>query len=211
MPSRTPLLFRIGGRHLPRPCREPGIFLKRIQWPTGPLGECYDGGVTLRNRLSRWLRRMSYLWSPRHRHSCLKCGFLSFDRREASSDVRFTVAAKGTASWFLNENAVDCYKRLWLSEFSQGAELAIYEANRPRFHCAGFVTHLAGRSPEQHLKLEDENREFRRKLILSLIPITIPPLIVLLTSIWGGLKLAVLTGVVALIGAVGAAVGLRHH
>jgi hypothetical protein len=161
--------------------------------------------------LSRKLRRMFYLWSPWRRHSCLKCGFLSFDGREASSDVRFTVAAKGTASWFVNENAVDCYKRLWIREFAQGADLAIYEANRPRFHCAGFIRHLAGRSPEQHLKLEDEKREFRRKLALSLIPVTIPPLIALLTSVWGGLKLAVLAGVVALIGAVSAAVALRHH
>ena len=151
---------------------------------------------------------MSYLWSPWHRHSCLKCGFLSFDGGEASSDVRFTIEAKGAASWFSNENAVDCYKRLWLWEFAQGADLAFHEANRPRFHCVGFCRHSHGRSPEQHLKLEDEDREFRRKLSLVLIPVTIPPLIALVTGVWGGLKLAVLAGLVALIGA---ALGLRHH
>ncbi len=149
---------------------------------------------------------MLHLRAPWRRHSCLKCGFLSFDGREASSDVRFTIEAKGTAGWFSNENAVDCYKGLWLWEIARGADLAFYEGNRPRFHCAGFVTHLAGRSPEEHKKLEDESREFRRKLIL----VAIPSLITLLTSILGGLKLAALVGLVALI-ALGAALGLRHH
>jgi hypothetical protein len=34
------------------------------------------------------------------------------------------------------------------------------EANRPRFHCEGFYRYSPGRSPEAHLKLEDERRAY---------------------------------------------------
>jgi len=159
--------------------------------------------LKLRNRLSHWFQRASYLWSPRRRNSCLKCGFLSFDGSEASTDVRLTVAAEGHAGWFVNESAVDCSKHLWSWE-GDGPSVAIHEANRQRFHCVGFRRHSPGRSPQDHLKLEDEDREFRRKVIL----VVVPTLITLLGGLLVGLKLALGVGVVAL---VGLWAGLRHH
>jgi hypothetical protein len=35
--------------------------------------------------------------------------------------------------------------------------------------CRGFRRHLPGRSPSDHLKLEDENRQFRRQLLIAIV------------------------------------------
>ena len=158
----------------------------------------------LRRRLPHWLGRASHLY--RNRHSCLDCGFLSFGGDEASKDVRMIVAAKGEAGWFRkeNEDAVDCYKHLWFWEIGDGPTVAIHEANQPRFHCSGFHRHVPGRPPEQHLKLEDEDREFRRRFILVLVP----PLTAVLGGLFVGLKLALGAAVIAL---VGLWAGLKHH
>jgi hypothetical protein len=160
--------------------------------------------VKLRSRLSHWHRRASWLWSPRNRHSCLKCGFLSFDGGEASTDVRSTIAAEGQTGWFVKENAVDCYKHLWFWEIGEGPYVAISEANRSRFHCVGFHRHVPGRSPQEHIKLEDEDREFRRRFVLVLVP----PLTAVLGGLVVGFKLALGAAVVAL---AGLWAGLKHH
>jgi hypothetical protein len=161
----------------------------------------------LRRRLSHWRRRVSWLWLRRNRHSCIKCGFLSFDGGEASTDVRLTVAAEGKTGWFVKEqeDAVDCFKHLWSREiYGYGPDTAIFEANRPRFRCAGFHRHVPGRPPNEHLKLEDEDREFRRKFILVLVP----PLIAVLGGLVVGFKLALGAAVIAL---AGLWAGLKHH
>ena len=121
-----------------------------------------------RFRWSSRLRRWWYKWSPKNRHSCLKCGFLSFDGKEASADVRRTIAAAGTDGWFIEEDAVSCFKERWYWD-GDPAAVAIHEANKPRFNCVGFHRHSPGRSPQDHLKLEDEARDFHRKFILALL------------------------------------------
>jgi hypothetical protein len=156
--------------------------------------------------LSRWFRQAPDRWL-RNRHSCLNCGFLSFDGDEASTDVRRTVAAEGKAGWFRREEEddVDCYKHLWSWESGGGPQLIIYEANRPRFHCVGFHRHVPGRSPQDHLKLEDEAREFRRRFILVLVP----PLIAVIAGLVVSLKLALGAAIIALVAGLWA--GLKHH
>lgn len=126
---------------------------------------------------------MFYLGSPRHRHSCLKCGFLSFDGGEASYDTRATIAARGGAGWFVKKGAVYCFKKKWLLDVNDADDIAINECNRPRFYCSGFRSHSAGRTPEQHQKLEDEDREFHRRLMLAALAA-----IVALVVGWLGLK-----------------------
>jgi hypothetical protein len=82
--------------------------------------------------------------------------------------------------------------------------VAIYEANQPRFHCLGFHRHVPGRSPQDHLKLEDEAQEFRRRFILVLVP----PLVAVLGGLVVGFKLALSAAVIAL---AGLWAGLRHR
>lgn len=157
-------------------------------------------------RLSWWLKRAS--GRLRGRRRCLDCGFLSFDGDEASKDVRLTVAAEGKAGWFRKEEEddVDCYKRLWSRElYGYGPDLAISEANRTRFRCVGFHRHVPGRSPQDHLKLEDDEREFHRKLVL----VVVPPLIAVLSGLLVSLKLALGAAIIAL--AAGLLATLKHH
>jgi len=156
-------------------------------------------------RLSRWLKRP--LDRLRNRHSCLNCGFLNFDGDEASTDVRAIIAAKGQAGWFRKEEEddVDCYKHLWFWDVGGGPDLIIYEANRPRFRCVGFHRHVPGRSPQDHLKLEDEEREFHRRLVL----VVVPPLIAVFAGLLVSIKLALGAALIALVA--GLWVGLKHH
>jgi hypothetical protein len=99
------------------------------------------------------------------------------------------IAAKGSCGWFVKQDAVDCFKRLWLWDCDPPDAVAIRECNQRRFHCSGFRRHRPGRSPEQHLRLEDEDRDFHRKLIQTAI-----------------------TAILAFIGAVlGAWLGVKYH
>lgn len=169
--------------------------------------------VNLRAQLSRrlkWLsNRWKWEWSPRQRHSCLKCGFFSVNRAEAGTDVRILVAARGEAGWFTKETVINCYRSLWFWEV--GDDVVVDEANKPRFSCRGFRRHTPGRSPEWHLDQDDKDREFRQKLVLVIAPSVVAPLFALLGNLLGGLKLALSAGAIALIGAVVAFLGLRHH
>lgn len=79
---------------------------------------------------------------------------------EATPDVRRLVAADGKAGWFEREDSINCYRRLWDFEGTGAVDAITYEANRPRFHCAGFYRHSHGRTPKEHLTLEGERRGF---------------------------------------------------
>lgn len=155
-------------------------------------------------RLSRWLKRASDRLRGRHR--CLDCGFLSFDGHEASLAVQCIISAGGKAGWFSKEkeDAVDCYKRLWFWDVGGGLDVIIYEANRRRSRCRGFHRHVPGRSPQDHLRLEDEERDFRRRLVL----VVVPALIAILGGLLVSIKLAIGAAIIAL---VGFWAGLRHH
>jgi hypothetical protein len=113
------------------------------------------------------VRRFVYLYGPTYRCCCLKCGFLAFKEEEASEEARRIVAAGGSAGWFTEEDAVRCHKRLWNWEDDAPINVVIFEANRRRFTCRGFHHYSPGRSPREHLKLEDERRDFFRKAILA--------------------------------------------
>ena len=120
--------------------------------------------ITLRSSLRRF--RYRYL----RRRTCLDCGFLAFaDGAEADQSVRRTVAAKGSAGWFQDEGAVNCFRHLWNWEDDAPINIIVYETSVPRTSCSGFHWHSPGRSPKEHMTLEDERRSFRRQLRLALL------------------------------------------
>jgi len=107
---------------------------------------------------------------------------------EVNADYRRTIAVEGKAGWFADGITINCYKGLWYWD-EDSFSVITFEANRSRFRCVGFRRHLPGRSPQQHLGIEDEGRAFRKQVWLALLPF-----------------------VGALAGAViGAWVSLRHH
>lgn len=115
-------------------------------------------------KTARFLKRFWY----RHRRTCLGCGFLGFaDGAEAGASARALVAAEGLAGWFTEEAAVNCHKHLWDWEDDGPINIIVYETNRLRYRCRGFLRYAPGRSPEGHFKLEDEQRSFRRQVILA--------------------------------------------
>ena len=141
-----------------------------------------------RERLRWRLRRVKYRWVHQWSHFCLDCGFLTVSGREADADDRRTIAAEGKVGWFGKDVNIDCYKHLWYWD-GDPASVVIHEANRPRSRCVGFRRHKPGRSPQQHIALEDEGSAFRKQVLLALLPF-----------------------VGALAGAlIGAWVSLRHH
>jgi hypothetical protein len=85
---------------------------------------------------------------------------MAFEGTEATAHVRDIVGAEGKGGWFSTEAPVHCYKNLWRSGEESAYNVIIYEANQRRPSCNGFYQWAPGRSPEDHLKLEDERRTF---------------------------------------------------
>lgn len=132
-------------------------------------------GVKVR-KVGLWVKRhVPWAWRfwRRNRRTCLGCGFLGYEGGEAKQGVRQTVAAGGSSGWFENDGAVNCYKGFWSWDGMEAGlpayEVASDEAHSLRYRCPGYFPYVAGRGPLEHLKLEDERREFRRKLHIWLL------------------------------------------
>ena len=115
-----------------------------------------------------WLRRLTYRLRYRRR-TCLECGFLAFDDgSEIAQGARWTIAAKGSDGWFTKEDAVNCFKHLWDWRDDSAFNIIVHEANRVH-RCASFLRYAPGRSPKEHMALEDEHRSFRQQFLLALL------------------------------------------
>jgi hypothetical protein len=73
------------------------------------------------------------------------------------------------AGWFTTEDAVDCYKNLWNWEDDAPINIIIDETSRLRYGCRGYHKWTPGRSPADHLKLEDERRSYRYQFRLAIL------------------------------------------
>jgi hypothetical protein len=107
------------------------------------------------------------LW-PKPR-TCLDCGFLTrLEGQEATPSARLTIHMEGSDGWFpgADEAHADCAKGFWRWDTSP-FEVIIHEAKKSRNRCPGFMRYSPGRSPESHLKLEDEQRTFRHQKLLA--------------------------------------------
>ena len=105
---------------------------------------------------------------------------------EADAEDRRLIGSEGKAGWFGKDVNIDCYKHLWFWE-EDPALVVIHEANQPRFRCVGFYRHLPGRSPQQHLAIEDERRAFFRQAWLALLPF-VGALLGALIGAWASLR-----------------------
>src|SRR5262245_24515962 len=87
----------------------------------------------VRNRLRRW-----------RGHTCLDCGFLSFDEdQEVPESDRRLIAAKGTAGWWTETPPFDCAKHMWDWEIGGSRfDVVTSEANYTRYGCTGFRAHV---------------------------------------------------------------------
>ena len=121
----------------------------------------------------RWKRARFVRFLDRS-HYCVDCGFLAWakDGSEATAIVRRTVAAGGSAGWYTPEGCVDCSKSLWFWEDDSDFGIVIAETSKAR-KCSGFLRYVPGRSPADHLKLEDEQRAFRRQILLASLGATL--------------------------------------
>lgn len=119
--------------------------------------------VGVLSRLRSRYRTFRYSHGGRYRNHCLKCGFLAFnDGGEAPVWARDYLAAEGKAGWFSEQAPVGCHKNMWVYE-DDPFNVLIFEANRARPSCDGFHPWVPGRSPVDHLKLEDERRTFKHQ------------------------------------------------
>jgi hypothetical protein len=127
--------------------------------------------ATLRKKVWRILR--SAPASVRHPKgmTCLDCGFLAFADWEVSTANRVLLFARGQAGCPpLNE--LRCTKQLWvdydLTYFGGSTEGLFDELQRRRRPCVGFLRYRPGRSPREHLDLEEKKQARQERLLDTL-------------------------------------------
>ena len=108
--------------------------------------------------------------------TCTDCGFLAFGDNEVDAASRIQLVSGKNLASGLPEPVQKwrCARNLWQWELDYVApnwEAVLSEANADRRGCPGFLRHSPGRSPAEHFQLETENKEFRRKLVLGLLPL----------------------------------------
>ena len=109
------------------------------------------------------------------RRTCAQCGFLAYGEGEASHHDRVRLGG-GYGSGVSPSGPAErwkCAKGLWLWElvYVQPDWGVIFdEVTKDRRGCGGFRRWRPGRSPAQHVELEDKSVDFRRQLILAVMP-----------------------------------------
>jgi hypothetical protein len=123
----------------------------------------------------RWWRKRRQWLKLRSVRTCTNCGFLAFGDNEADAASRIQLCTEGKYSGLPEPvEKWRCARKLWKWELDYVApnwEAVLSEANADRRGCPGFFRHSPGRSPAEHLQLENGATEFRRKLMLGLLPL----------------------------------------
>jgi hypothetical protein len=104
----------------------------------------------------------------------LDCGFFSRGRFEVNLDDRVILHCRGKmAEWFSDPGSFGCSKGLWFTLGDHDPNVILLDqVEQPRSilvfrPCQGFLLHVPGRSPAEHLKLEDESRQFTRQFLIA--------------------------------------------
>ena len=103
--------------------------------------------------------------------TCLDCGFLALTDGEVRTADRVQLWANGEAG-HPPLNKLRCIKKLWvdydLTYFEDSRQGLFDELQQRRRPCVGFLRYRPGRSPKEHLELEDKKRETREKIIIAI-------------------------------------------
>ena len=121
-----------------------------------------------------WWRIRRKLVKLKPRRTCTDCGFLAFGSEEATSADRIAIDQDGSLGLRGPVGNWCCARKLWDWELHYGApnwDAVFGEANFDRRGCRHFMRWDPGRSPAEHLQLEREKVEFRRKLWLGFLPL----------------------------------------
>ena len=121
-----------------------------------------------------WWRIRRQLLKLKPKRTCTDCGFLAYSDQAASFEdrARFDEEDHGSPpgpveNWRCARDLWDwglyCTQPNWKTVYS--------EATWDRRGCSGFMKWDPGRTPAQHFDLAKDRTEFRRKLILALLPL----------------------------------------
>jgi hypothetical protein len=106
--------------------------------------------------------------------TCLNCGFLALADGEVSTANRVLLGANGEAGCPPLDQ-LRCNKELWvdydLTYFNGSTQGLFDELQKLRRPCVGFLRYRPGRSPREHLDLEEKKQSRHEKLIDTLIGI----------------------------------------
>jgi hypothetical protein len=123
----------------------------------------------------RWWRIRRQLLTLTPKRTCTDCGFLAFGDVEADAEARTMLDTKGAFGGLPGPvEKWNCARNLWdwgLHYSEPNWDAVIGETCCDRRGCPGFVRHVWGRTPEEHFTLESDTAEFRRKLVLGLLPL----------------------------------------
>ena len=131
-----------------------------------------------RSRLPSWLKRWRMrprLLKLKPKRTCLDCGFLAYGDQEADGPDRERFHVLGQLGGYPGEPELwRCFRGQWTAHLHYGGpswEPVLTEVSWDQRGCRAFRRHSPGRTPAEHLKLEDGAIEFRRKLMLGLLPV----------------------------------------
>ena len=114
----------------------------------------------------------------RLRRTCADCGFLAYGGEEARrvDRVLLVLLGSGSSSGKSPSGPAErwsCAKGLWLWELGYTQpdwDVVIDEVAKNRRGCRGFSRWKPGWSPAQHTESEERAVDFRRQLILKMVP-----------------------------------------
>lgn len=122
----------------------------------------------------RWRDVRRQLLKLKPMRTCTDCGFLAFGDSEADAASRILLCVTNPVRLPEPVENWQCARKLWHWELDYVApnwEAVLSEANSDRRGCPGFFGHSPGHSPADHFQLENAAKEFRRKLMLGLLPL----------------------------------------
>ena len=119
-----------------------------------------------------WRRIRRHLLKLKPKRTCTDCGFLAFGNVEADIEDRTSLDSDlGVRGPVENWR---CARNLWdwgLHYQEMNWEALMSETQWDRRGCPGFIKWNPGHTPAQHFDLMRESNEFRRKLVIGLLPL----------------------------------------
>jgi hypothetical protein len=119
------------------------------------------------------MRKPILRWSRKFERTCLDCGFFTRGGAEVTQDEQILLHCRGTVGWVGDAGSFDCAKGLWFTLGDHDPDaILLHQIELTRSvagfrRCPGFRPHVPGRTPADHLRLEDESRQFRNQRMIA--------------------------------------------